>query len=429
MSATATGIPLESGTKLLSGIVPEIWWRAQSRFLTAGCEEMVPGWRFSPVGGTGGQPAPTPGGVALGFVPAGVLTEWAAAHGLRLAMPSVDVSRLVGDKLRLPALAAAAGLGTPRSLRVPARSTVDAAQLFERLGTSQIVVQRAENDLTGAGTRLTSDASELADCLAGWACHDLKLSELVSGLPLTVSGVVTVGGTAVSGISYQLVGYQRLTARWSAHCGNQLVADRELPSGVADRCRETARRLGSVLRRTGFLGMFGADLMATAHDVLVLEINPRVQSVTSLLNAAELDAELLPAPALHVLGFLADEVPPMVDIALPVTTYGQLVVAARTSGRVRALPPEGRWSLAGGTTGEAATWVTGHGVVADIRADEAIVWPLARPGAIVQATDRLYVIQLPVPVVDLDAGGVLTEVAERWLARLDDRTEIEEVGA
>jgi ATP-grasp domain len=429
---TWTGVALDEGVRTLHAVVDETWWFARSTYLCSGAEAALPGWRFVPA--TGSAPVPTLGNhrcAVLGFVEDAALRELARRHGLTVAMPATELRNRVGDKTTLPGRAAAAGVRVARSVVRRGATPADADPLWAELDAPAAVIQLADNDTSGAGTALVRDAGELRRRLLAWSGRDTKLAEYVDGVPLTVSGVVLPGSVAVGGISYQLVGLNRLTPLWGAHCGNQLLADSQVPRNAAASCRDTCRRLGEQLAREGFLGMFGLDLLATRDGVVVLEINPRIQSVSSLLNAVEIAAGLLPAPAAHLLGFLAlrDEArPAVVEVTVPVpdgvggAPCGQLVMYSQVSGTLDAAPDEGRYRIAGADGGRCVR--IGERVpLGALAIDEALVWPFARRGASVARADKLWVVQTPEPVLDF-SGGRLSDRAETWLAALDATTRI-----
>ncbi|WP_405135479.1 ATP-grasp domain-containing protein [Nocardia sp. NBC_01388] len=410
------GLPLDRGLALLREHTPHICWFARSMFLCAGCD-VLPGLRFQP---ENADDLPTAGAppVVLGFRAGPAMHQWAQRNNATLAMPAAELTRHAGDKTQLPALAATASVAVPRAVIARQVDERAADALWRELGAPAAVAQLAENDLTGTGTRLITGVAELVACLREWAGRDVKLAEYVDGTPLTVSGVVLSHTVAVSGISYQLVGHPRLTPVWGAHCGNQLLPESALPQSVAAASYEACRRIGEVLRESGFRGMFGLDMLATGSGVVVLEINPRVQSVTSLRNAADLAAGMLPAPALQALAFTTTQPFALAPIHLPSPAYGQLVMYAHTNGRVTTLPATGTYELDQGCTriGPAAP-------LGSLPAHHALVWPMATAGTDVQGTDPLYVLQIPIPVAD--PSGALTPEAVRWLAALEYFTRIE----
>jgi hypothetical protein len=420
--AVPVGVSHELGYRLLSGYTTEVWWLARSRFLCAGCEAAVPGLRFHRIGDVGSDLPPATGSrVVIGFQASDDLFAWASEHGATVVMPAPALTRRLSDKTQLAALAAESGVPVPRSVVGRRIGPQDADELWRRLGASRAVVQLSENDLTGAGTRYVDGPRPLAECLGSWTGRDVKLAEYVTGIPLTVSGIVLPGVVTASGISYQLVGYERLTSQWGGHCGNQLLDDALLPPRVGQCCRDACRRIGQVLGTRGVLGRFGLDLLATETGVVVLELNPRVQSVTSLLNAAEVAAGLLPSPGLHVLAFVSDEPPALVEDRFTVPTYGQLVRSSRAAGRTEALPASGVYELAGSGR---CRWVgqVDH-PLGTLHDDQALVWAMTSLGTTVRQNDRVYLVQTPVPIVSW-TDGALTKQATTWLTALDDMTEI-----
>jgi hypothetical protein len=158
--------------------------------------------------------------------------------------------------------------------------------------------------------------------------------------------------------------------------------------------------------------MFGIDAIITEDGVVVLEINPRVQSVTSLLSAAELGAGLLPSPLLHLVDFLAG------------TAFSPAAgTAAQASGRVSALPASGVHRIT--TPGLPSVFVTSETPpLGALASGEALVWPMAGLDEWVNRGDRLFVVQTPGPVLDCPQG-TLTERASTWLAALLRHVRIE----
>ena len=424
VDSALAGIPVDQGVKLLREAETDLWWFARSMYLCAGCDAAVPWLGFQPAGEPDRPTDPADcSRTVFGFRRDAAMDAWAARHRAAIAMPEAWLSARLGDKLYLPELAARAGVRVPRSVICRAVSHRDAGVIWRRLGAGRAVAQLAANDLTGAGTRHIGDAGELAACLGDWSGQDVKLAEYVPGIPLTVSGVVTAASVVVSGISYQLVGYQAVTPRWSAHCGNQLVHDALLPPDTARSCRQTCHRVGVVLAAAGFRGMYGMDVIAADNGVVLIELNPRVQSVTSLLNAAELGAGLLPSPLLHVLSFLGQQTVDLTGAAAAPPPFGQLVVASAVGGYVREIPQAGVYRLSEADP-PGCTRVGSGAPLGTLGPGQALVWPMIARSARAEPADRLYVIQLPEPVAAYP-GGALTRCATNWLRALGSCSRIE----
>lgn len=413
------GASLADGIGNLRAAGVEPWWYARSMFLCNACAEAEPLLGFAPSGGPPVSPGGSRRAVVFGFLRDEGMQAWAYRNSAIVAMPASGLTSRLGDKTHLPELARDAGVATPRSVvRTSARAD-EAERMWRELGAREAVIQIGHNDLTGAGTRLVASPAALAAELACWEGHPVKLAAFVRGLPITVSGVVLSDDLAVaSGISMQLVGYPELTPVWAAHCGNQLLDDAQLMAGVGAAARETCRRLGVTLGRSGFRGMYGIDAVVTDAGVVVLEINPRVQSVTSLISSAELASGLLPSPLLHVSAFAGAPWPRSCFRSEgPVPPFGQLVVGALEPGWIRTAPRTGLYQLAGPD----AVCVGGTAPLGTLRPDQALVWAFAARGSRVREADRLFVMQTPEPVASCP-DGALTAATRAWLAALHRQT-------
>lgn len=162
--------------------------------------------------------------------------------------------------------------------------------------------------------------------------------------------------------------------------------------------------------------MFGLDAVVDATgDLVLVEINPRVQTVTPLLSFVERRHGLLPAPGAHLLAFLTSEPPPVITVDADPGSLSQIVITAPRPGRVeRALPP-GRYVLGG--SGRPVRTST------DVRdapeGDEATVWDFAHPGDGVSPGDRLCVAILARPVAPFDRErSELGDFGAAWAATL-----------
>jgi hypothetical protein len=255
---------------------------------------------------------------------------------------------------------------------------------------------------------------QLAGALDVWRGHDVKVSELVDGLPVTVSACVCADRIVVSGVSHQLVGYDQLTGGWGQHCGNQLLQLGDLPQAAVEAAIGSCLRLGEALRARGYLGMFGIDaIVAGGAAVQVIEINPRIQGVSSLLNRAELDRRVLPAPGTHLLAHLLGSAPAVRDAGWPRLPLSQVVLYARRRTTVAATLEPGIYGLGGAGT---LRRVSAQPRVDAANADCAAVWPFVRAGMSVDPDTRLAVLQFPRRVAPVTPERRLFGWAEQWIA-------------
>jgi predicted ATP-grasp superfamily ATP-dependent carboligase len=282
-------------------------------------------------------------------------------------------------------------------------------QIWREFDGSPVVVQQPANNLTGRGTRLLRDWREFSDTLVEWGTGRLKVSRHMDGIPLTISGCVGPAQTIISAISKQLVGLPRLTCFWGAHCGNQLINTAELGEKREALCFDACLKVGDELRRRGFLGAFGLDLMMTPeNEIYVVEINPRLQSVSSLVNICEIESGVLPLPGVHLLAFLLDELPvaELVGASVP-TSLSQLVLYARRQGIISRVPESGAYRLENGTLKTADWPMSLH----HLSTDEVLIWVFSRLGDHVQNDTRLCVFQARFSLAEKMTPNILTDSA------------------
>lgn len=419
------GIDARTGLRLLDGLVDEVVWLDHCPAVSASFQP-APAWlRHEPVSAWQPLPEPPPGRlpcppdprrVCVSFAPehGDNARTWARAHGYRLLAPDAGVTAWAADKISATRLFAEADVPVPPFLVIPATGR-EPAEAYWSGRWPRAVAQRAENNLIGRGTVLVDGPSGLRACLDAWPDEPVKLSRFAPGISLTVTACAGPDRTFVSAVSHQLVGMPELAASWGAHCGNQLVGPDDLPEGLYGQARAAAYHVGEVLRGRGFRGVFGLDLVEEGGRPLAVEVNPRFQTVVSLVQAAEGAAGLLPSLGLHVLSFLLPALPPATAGPLPTgLRHSQLVVHARTDAVVRRPRPTGRYRRDGRT-------VTGPlhepPVVSRLADDEALWWAVARSGP-VTAGQELALVQFPRPVAGLRPRPRLRPDASAWLAAL-----------
>jgi hypothetical protein len=101
--------------------------------------------------------------------------------------------------------------------------------------------------------------------------------------PVNVAGCIYSDGTVtVHPLSLQLIGVPNCTDRVFGYCGNDFGAARSLNDTQIREVEDQFAVVGRWLAETGYVGAFGLDLLVTAAEALITEINPRLQGSSSL---------------------------------------------------------------------------------------------------------------------------------------------------
>lgn len=245
----------------------------------------------------------------LAFESSPRLDRLVVQHSWQVLLPERRVIHRVADKTILPSILQAAKVPIIPNIVTSIVSPEDAKQIWDMLKTDTLVVQESENNLTGRGTYLIKSLKELKVIFEKLEGHSLKVTQFIKGQTVTISGCVTKRAIFTSYLSKQLVGIPQLTDWWAAHCGNDFINNEDISTNTVDSIRIICESIGSELARFGFWGHFGLDIMVTPDGIpYVLEINPRIQSVSSLVHATEIENVVIPLQAIHILEGLGENV-------------------------------------------------------------------------------------------------------------------------
>ncbi|MEV1048228.1 ATP-grasp domain-containing protein [Streptomyces sp. NPDC049916] len=416
------GLDASEGLAALAEVIDTAAFLDRSAFLPASFQPAVPWLRHEPVSPLLRGPLPAPSrpprrgerAMAVAFAPehGDHAHRWAARHGHQLLAPPAAITATAADKTAVLPLLAEAGVSVPEYVLVPASGRLPADAYWPD-HWDQAVLQRPENNLMGQGTVALHDRGQLSAALDRWAGRPLKVSRLVPGLSLTVTACAAADRTVVSAVSHQLVGMPELTTGWGTHCGNQLVGPDDLSPGLYDQARSRTHAVGEVLRGRGFRGVFGLDLIVEGEKVHVIEINPRFQTVVSLVHAAEAGAGLLPTLGLHILACLLPALPATRRTSRPVPPLSQIVVHAPRTARLDHVPAAG-----GYTDGpDGFTRTATAPVLNDLPPHAVLLWPHVQPGT-VHADDELVLLQTRRRLCPLTDRPALDAPGRSWPERL-----------
>lgn len=104
-----------------------------------------------------------------------------------------------------------------------------------------------------------------------------------NAIPVNVHGMAYRDGFQLYPASIQLIRQKQDQLLYE---GGDFLSLKMLPIGIRDRLYSIAERVSEKLVSVGYLGVYGIDLIITEDDVYFMEINPRFQASTPVLNYA-----------------------------------------------------------------------------------------------------------------------------------------------
>lgn len=346
----------------------------------------------------------------LCLLPREELTDLCLRSGWRLLSASARTIHEAADKLLLPALLSRARVPVIPHILVDRMGSQTPQAIWDGLGSTRLVVQTAENDRTGRGTFQVSSLQELKEVMQALGHRPFKAVRFMEGRLLTISACATSRGTYTGRFSRQLVGIPLLTECWSAHCGNECLAEEALGAAEITAIRRCCCRVGGELVRQGFVGHFGLDLVLDdAGNPWVFEINPRLQSVSSLVHVAEIEQGCVPLQAIHILelagrSFRVGQAGSMSHVCL----HSQVVVE-HCGAKIVALESPGCGVYQ--RDGDRLSRISAVGDLHSLRFGQFLITPFCVPGQRMEAGDRIAVVQWRGSVAD-EHGKLLEDVAE-----------------
>lgn len=243
------------------------------------------------------------GATLLTWKGSAALEELAGEMGVRLAnSPSERARRLENKRFFGPA-ATAAGFPVP-----PQRSGRAGPEMERELRSlgGPFIFQLAQG-FSGSQTYPAPDEAALRGLLERFRGHPCRVSQVVPGTPVTVTGVVGPGRTLLGRACLQLTGLPELTPHPLGSCGN----DFSRPVPAAEEVARLGRRVGDWLRSEGHLGTFGLDLVIGEDgSAWCIEVNPRLVASVPLFSLTARDRAEPGILRHHLAGFGLWPTPP-----------------------------------------------------------------------------------------------------------------------
>ncbi len=271
----------------------------------------------------------------------------------------------------------------------------------------------------GKGTFLIADYKQYLaalEALAELSKHSkVVVSDAIENAKeRSIQACVTKDGVFTGPLQRQLVRHPLLANSdipdGDKFCGAQIeVADQQ--TSLHAEAAAVAKRIGEVLRREGYRGIFGVDfLLDAAGQLLVLEVNPRITGVTPLLTALYRDNDGVPFYLLHLLE-LGEYEYTIEDARAHFDKEGSLLVLhslARESVIIDTMPQSGTYKLEQGVLKFVSKDVHLH----KLGPQEFILQEYMPPGMRIKPGGRIVTLQFARPVIDTETDKLYNEVAK-----------------
>ena len=216
--------------------------------------------------------------------------------GVPLANSPTIVARRLENKALFSGAAQLAGLPVPPF--ASGRAGVELIARASALGFP-LVFQLAHG-FSGAQTHLVGSKEGLAELVARFAGHPCRISQLVEGIPVTVTGVALDDRVVVGAPCLQLTGIPVLTPHPMGSCGNDFGS----PVPHREEVISTAQEVGGWVRTEGHRGVFGVDLVVGRDGrCWCIEVNPRMVASVPLWSLTARDLGLPSLLDLHLACF------------------------------------------------------------------------------------------------------------------------------
>lgn len=181
-----------------------------------------------------------------------------------------------------------------------------------KLNSHKVVVQLPKLG-GGVGTFIVDEHTDIARLMKKHKGKSVRVSAFVPGHQISVGGCVVRQGVLVSQLREQIVGEEIATSLHNAWVGNSWLPGR-FPAVVQHEAQDIARKVGAMLHKDGYRGIFGIDLIwqSDTDQLTLIEVNPRLLGSTPFDTVSALERGHIPFLALHLLELL--KIPYTIDM-------------------------------------------------------------------------------------------------------------------
>ena len=170
----------------------------------------------------------------------------------------------------------------------------DYAKLCKEFNTEKLVLQLADSS-GGFGTILIDKNT---DFKPNKNSSYMVTKYCENNIPINVSVLISDKNVTKLPLSIQII--ERFNNRLM-YKGSDFISYRDLVNNeITNKAKEQASKIASIMQKKGYRGFLGIDMIIYNDEVYLMEINPRFQNSSSIINKALMDNNM---PSLQELNY------------------------------------------------------------------------------------------------------------------------------
>jgi len=244
---------------------------------------------------------------------------------------SADLNRKFEGKLSQYKVFEENSIPTPKAI-ITSVSEVTWDSLKTGLGTDKFVIQE-DRAHTGTGTHFIDSESGLLYIQKQLDGNTVKVSQMIEGHSYTINGCVTKKGVFVAGLQYQITGIKDLTPGKGSTIGNDWTHGyRSVTPEMRTHIFEVTKKIGEVMQKDGFRGLYGIDLVVKDNEYFVIEINARQTANIPMQTKLELKQNLVPLALINLAEWLDIDFEMNANTELSLIEGSQIFLRSKSDG-------------------------------------------------------------------------------------------------
>lgn len=208
-----------------------------------------------------------------------------------------DYSRTsAGDEAWRPAAAGRASPGRIKQARLACERFLN--NIDQAPSRTPFVLQFNRGH-SGNSTFFIGNRKDLAELRKKYPKRECKVSEYIQGKTYTLNCLALKSGKVINGsISEQITGLQAATSNPNTTCGNDFNSPRKLGIAEVKAIGRISQKVGKILHKNGYRGLFGIDVIIEKATGKVYFIELNTHQPASVSFEAKLHREIGKVPLL-----------------------------------------------------------------------------------------------------------------------------------